>query len=103
MPDMVRLDEKYRNNPKIKVLFVNLDDAKRQHLVPSYLRKHNIKGEVVSLTDPDQGKWIDGIDSKWNGGLPATLFFKGKHRKFYTYPLAFAEMDRNIGFMKEKK
>jgi len=103
MPEMVRLDNKYKNNPKVKVLFVNLDDADRQRLVNPFLRKYNISGEVVSLTDPDQEKWIDAIDRKWTGSLPGTLFFKGEHRKFYTYPLSFTELERNIGFMKAKK
>lgn len=83
---------------------MNLDGADRQRTVPAYLRNHNISGEVVALTDPDQGKWIDAIDGKWQGSLPGTLFFKGnKHRKFYGYPLSYAELERNIGFMKAKK
>lgn len=103
IPDMVKLDNKYKNNAKVKILFVNLDDADRQRLVNPFLRKYNISGEVVSLTDPDQEKWIDAIDGKWTGSLPGTLFFKGKHRKFYSYPLPYTELERNIGFMKAKK
>lgn len=104
IPEMVKLDEKYRKNKNIQVLFVNVDELDRQRLVKPFLRKYNITGEVVSLVDPDQGKWIEGIDKNWNGSLPGTLFFKGnKHRKFYGYPLTYPELERNIGFMKAKK
>ena len=101
---MVKLDEKYRNNKNVKVLFVNLDESDRQKMVPTFLKKYGISGEVVSLTDPDQGKWIEAIDKNWNGSLPGTLFFKGNQdRKFYGYPLTYNELERNIGFMRNKK
>ncbi len=104
IPEMVRLDEKYRNNKNVKVLFVNLDEPSRQRMVPSFLRKYEISGEVVALTDPDQEKWIEAIDKNWNGSLPGTLFFKGnQHKKFYGYPLTYSELERNIGFMKNKR
>jgi thiol-disulfide isomerase/thioredoxin len=104
IPGMVKLDRNFKNDKKVKILFVNLDAANRQRLVPAYLRNHNITGEVVALTDPNQEEWIDTIDKKWEGSLPGTLFFKGdKHRKFYGYPLSYAELERNIGFMKVKK
>lgn len=102
IPEMVKLSEKYKKNKKIKILYVNLDESDRQHLVVPYLRKYNIKGEVVSLIDPDQGVWIDQIEKSWNGSLPGTLFFKGKHRKFYGMPLTFDELERNIKYMEKK-
>ena len=104
IPEMVKLDRNFKNDKSVKILFVNLDEADRQRLVPTYLRNHNITGEVVALTDPDQEKWIEAINKKWSGALPGTLFFKGdKHRKFYNYPMTYAELERNIGFMKAKK
>jgi thiol-disulfide isomerase/thioredoxin len=104
IPEMVKLDRTFKNDKSVKILFVNLDAENRQRSVPAYLRNYNITGEVVSLTDPNQEEWIDAIDEKWQGSLPGTLFFKGnKHRKFYSYPLSYAELERNIGFMKAKK
>ncbi len=102
LPEMVKLDEKYKNNDKVKILFVNLDDADRQRFVNPFLRKYNVRGEVISLVDPDQEMWIDSIEKTWNGSLPGTLFFKGKYRKFYGYPLTYAELERNIEFMNNK-
>ena len=104
IPEMVKLQERFKNDKKVKILYVNLDEAKRQKLVEPFLEKYEIEGEVVSLTDPDQEKWISAIEKNWNGSLPGTLFFKGnKHRKFYGYPLSYPELERNIGFMRAKK
>ncbi len=102
LPEMVKLDEKYKNNKNVKILFVNLDDEDRQHFVNPFLRKYNIKGEVISLVDPNQEVWIDGIEKTWSGSLPGTLFFKGDKRKFYGYPLTYNELERNIEFMRNK-
>jgi hypothetical protein len=80
-----------------------LDAANRQHLVLPYLKKYDIQGEVVSITDPAQGKWILQISPRWNGSLPGTLFLKGdKQRKFYGYPLTLGELERNTRFIKDK-
>ncbi|MGB1216919.1 MAG: TlpA disulfide reductase family protein [Saprospiraceae bacterium] len=102
IPEMVKLDRKYRNNPKVKILFVNLDDASRQRKVRPFLKKHKITGEVVSLVDPNQEKWITAIKKNWNGSLPGTLFIKGFNRKFYNYPMTYQELERNISFMENK-
>ncbi len=102
LPEMVKLDEKYKKDNNVKILFVNLDEEDRQRFVNPFLRKYNIRGEVISLVDPDQEKWINGIEKSWSGSLPGTLFFKGKHRKFYGYPLTYDELERNIDFMKNK-
>lgn len=103
IPHLVALDKKYKNNSGVKVLFVNLDEKSRQSYVPSFMKKYGIQSEVVSLIDPDQEKWITAINKSWNGSLPGTLFIKGKHREFYSYPLTYPELERNIGFMKAKR
>ncbi len=102
IPEMVRLEKKYRANKNIKILFVNLDDSSTQKRVNPFLKKHNIQGEVVALTDPNQDKWIRLVDYKWRGSLPGTLFIKGVNRKFYAYPLSYNELELNIEFMKNK-
>ncbi len=102
LPHMSKLDRKYWNVPNVKVLFVNLDSDKRQRLLPEYLKKYDIRGEVVSLTDPRQEEWISRIHPGWNGSLPGTMYLKGKHKKFYSYPLTYPELERNIDFMRAK-
>lgn len=103
IPDMVQLDEKYRNSEEVEVLFVNVDEFKRQHLVNPFLEEYGIKGTVVSLIDPDQDKWVQALHPGWNGQLPGTLFIMGEHRKFYNYPLSYNVLERSLDFMRAKR
>ncbi len=102
IPEMVKLEENFKKDKNVRILYVNLDESDRQDLVNPFLAKYNIKGEVIALTDTRQEAWIEAINKDWTGSLPGTLFFKGNHRKFYGYPLTYDELERNIKMMKDK-
>jgi hypothetical protein len=45
--------------------------------------KNQLKAEVFLLNETDQQKYIERVDPKWTGAIPATLFVKQKNRRFY--------------------
>jgi thiol-disulfide isomerase/thioredoxin len=94
IPEINKLAEKYAGT-KLKILMVSLDMPMQieSRLLP-FIKKTNIKSEVILLDDPDSNTWIDKVDSTWSGGIPATLFYSRNSRSFYEQSFEFEELDK---------
>jgi len=68
----------------VKVLLISVDfKSKLQKEVIPFVVKNQLKAEVFLLNETDQQKYIERVDPKWTGAIPATLFVKHKTRRFY--------------------
>jgi len=68
----------------VKVLLISVDfKSKLQKEVIPFVVKNQLKAEVFLLNETDQQKYIERVDPKWTGAIPATLFVKQKTRRFY--------------------
>ena len=77
----------------VRVLLVSLDfKSKLQKAVIPFVVKNNIKAEVFLLNELDQQQYIERIDKKWSGAIPATLFVNKKVRRFYEKEFTESEL-----------
>jgi thiol-disulfide isomerase/thioredoxin len=68
----------------VKVLLVSLDfKSKLQKSVVPFVQDKKLKAEVFLLNETDQQAYIERIDPKWSGAIPATLFIKKDKRQFF--------------------
>jgi thiol-disulfide isomerase/thioredoxin len=69
---------------KVKFILVSLDFPSQveKQLIP-FLKKNKISLDVAVMMDVDYNKWIDKVDSKWQGDIPATLFFNNSKKSKY--------------------
>lgn len=83
LPYFEKLQEEYKDK-KVKVLLVSLDFSTQieKKLVP-FMEKRKLKSEVIVLDDPDANGWIDKVNPKWSGAIPATVIYQGKKRGFF--------------------
>lgn len=65
----------------LTVVLVSLDFTKEK--VKSFIEKHDLKSKVILLDDPDQNVWIDKVDPRWSGAIPATIIRKDGKQKFF--------------------
>lgn len=78
----------------VKVILVSLDfKSKLQKTVIPFVQQNNINAEVFLLNEPDQQQYIERIDKKWSGAIPATLFVNKKKRQFYEKALTENELN----------
>jgi thiol-disulfide isomerase/thioredoxin len=70
---------------KVKFYFISLDFKKDLSRLNAFLNNKKISSDVFLLDEPDYNKWIDKIDSSWQGNIPATLIYNHSKsfRKFY--------------------
>lgn len=84
---------------KVKFILVSLDFPSQieKQLIP-FLKKNRVTLDVAVMTDIDYNAWIDKVDAKWQGDIPATLFFNNyrKSRYFHTGELSESELRKNI-------
>ncbi len=69
-------------NEKVKVLLVSLDFREEvDKKVDPFLKKNNYTTECVLLDEVNGNDFIDKIDKRWTGSIPATFFTFNNRRK----------------------
>jgi thiol-disulfide isomerase/thioredoxin len=96
LPEFQKLHEN-TSGEKIKILLVSLDFPKqiKTALLP-FLEKNEITAPVILLNDPNSNAWIDKVDPKWTGSLPATLIYKGEAKQFFEEELDYKMLVQTI-------
>ena len=93
MPYFEKINSEF-SSQKVKVLLVSLDfrNQLEKKLIP-FINQKNLKSEVIMLNDPDANSWINRVEEKWTGSIPATLFYKGDERMFYEKEFTYRELE----------
>ena len=96
LPEFEKMYQRYQGQA-VKIILVSLDFYKKlQITVIPYLEKQKIQSEVVLLNEPDYNSWIDKVNKKWSGSIPATIIFnnKKKYNHFIEGETTFDEIDQ---------
>jgi thiol-disulfide isomerase/thioredoxin len=81
----------------VKVLLLSLDfKSKLQKEVIPFVEKNKINAEVFLLNESDQQQYIERIDKKWSGAIPATLFINKNTRRFYEKEFTETELKNTL-------
>jgi thiol-disulfide isomerase/thioredoxin len=96
MPEFVKIQDTYKDK-KVKIILVSLDFVNQidETLIP-FLIKNKVHSQVILLNDPDSNSWIDKVDRKWTGSLPATLIYNLKSRYFVEDELNYEKIKLKI-------
>lgn len=81
-------------------LDLNLDPAPEK--VYRFIERKKLASTVFLLDETDPNFWIDKIDKRWSGALPATLVLNTKtgKRQFVEHELAEGELESLIATVK---
>jgi len=77
------LENLHQQNTGVQVLLVSMDydlDPDIEKVVRFQNRK-KLQARILFLTENDPNAWIDKIDKRWSGALPATLVINTKTKK----------------------
>lgn len=81
--EMPYFDQAAANHPEIELVFISMDDGRNPERVTNFIQKRNVKAPVFLLNDVDFNSWIDKIDPKWSGAVPATFFIKPSGERYF--------------------
>ncbi|WP_299762718.1 TlpA disulfide reductase family protein [uncultured Pontibacter sp.] len=78
LPYFEGANQKYKNQP-VKVILVSMDAVEDlDSRVKTSVQKRGLQSEVLLLDEVDGNSWIDKIEPKWSGAIPATMVFNNK-------------------------
>ena len=82
LPYFDNLYDDYKDD-KVKIILVSLDFPKQieSKLYP-FIKKNDLKPDVMVLTDGDANTWVSKVDSQWDGAIPVTLVYNKNERDF---------------------
>ena len=69
-----------RRHPDARLVLVSADFDSELPAVRAFLREQGVADTCWFKQDPDQA-FIDGVDPRWTGALPATLVFDASGRR----------------------
>lgn len=78
IPAFEKINATYKDQ-KVKVILVSCDFRKQldSRVIP-FIKEKNIRSTVVLMNETDPNTWIERVDSKFTGAIPATLIINGK-------------------------
>jgi thiol-disulfide isomerase/thioredoxin len=90
--EKVNLENKSK---KVKVLLVSMDFKEDVKKTVSFLKKHNYTAECVLLDELNGNSFIDKVDTRWGGAIPATLFTRQnkEHVEFFEKKLDYEALN----------
>jgi len=98
LPYFEKLNENYKDK-KVKVLLVSIDFIKdyEKKLVP-FVKKKKLQSEVLSLNESKPNEFIDKINTKWSGSIPATMIVnnKEKYNEFFEKELTYEFLETKV-------
>lgn len=72
----------YKDQP-VKVILVSMDAAEDlEKRVKPFVQKRGLKADLLLLDEADGNTWIDKLEPKWSGAIPATLLFNNKRGQY---------------------
>lgn len=98
LPEFEKLNAAYPKQ-KVKVILVSCDFRKQLDLkVKPFIQQKDIKSTVVLMNEADPNTWIERVDSRFTGAIPATLIINGKKdfRFFKEGQMNFDELQQII-------
>jgi len=96
LPLFERLTAEKRPGVRITLVSLDLDLDPNPEKVYKFISRKNIQSEVVLLDEADPNAWINRIEKRWSGALPATILINHKtgERKFIGKALEEGELEK---------
>jgi thiol-disulfide isomerase/thioredoxin len=97
MPDLVRFYRKWKDRG-VRLVLVSADTREDKAAAEAFLASQGIDFPSF-LKDDDDTTFIDSIDKRWNGTLPASFLFDGtgKQRQLWQKAVDLATLERALG------
>ncbi|ARS36842.1 TlpA disulfide reductase family protein [Pontibacter actiniarum] len=95
LPYFEAANQQYKNKP-VKVVLVSMDAVEDlDSRVKAFVQRRGLKSTVVLLDEVDGNTWIDKIEPKWSGAIPATMVFNNKQGKYAFREAAITQEELN--------
>ena len=84
MPELVKLEARLRAKG-LQLITISADEVEKQPEAEAFLVKYGVAGPAYIRKAKDDDKFINFVDPKWSGALPAVFLFDKSGRKVKTF------------------
>lgn len=84
MPALIRLSEKLKPRG-FELIFISADEPEQEHAAETLLKKNGVPGTGYRKQAKDDDKFINSLDPKWSGALPASFLYDRNGRKIRSF------------------
>ncbi len=97
MPQLVALAAKYKAKG-LDFITVTADEPEQMKEAAAFLDKNKVPAPAYAKQARDDDKFINMVDAKWSGALPATFLYDRSGRKASAFfgELKFAELEAAV-------
>ena len=98
LPYFEKLNETYLNE-KVKIILVSLDFvADYDSKLVRFVKRKKLKSEVLLLNETKPNEFIDKIDKRWNGSIPATMIVNNAmgYKAFFEQEVSYEFLDGKV-------
>ncbi|MEJ8757791.1 TlpA disulfide reductase family protein [Pontibacter sp. H259] len=82
MPYFEAVNKQYQGQP-VRVVLVSMDAKQDLQKVKNFMVRRKIASDVWLLDEADANTWIDNLEPKWSGAIPATILFNNKRKQYH--------------------
>ena len=98
LPYFEKLNTAYKKQP-VKVILMSLDFKSKliTEVIP-FVKKNKLAAEVYVVNEADQQAFIEKVNKKWSGAIPATWFIntKKKINAFYEKEFTYNDLENTL-------
>lgn len=80
IPELVKLESRLRGKG-LELITISADEPENQSEAEAFLARHNVPAPAYIRRANDDDKFINSIDPKWSGALPAIFVYDKSGRK----------------------
>ena len=80
MPELVKLEARLRARG-VQLITISADEPEKQAEAEAFLAKYSVTGPAYIRNAKDDDKFINSVDPKWSGALPALILYDKSGRK----------------------
>ena len=80
MPELVKLESRLRSKG-LQLITISADEPEKQSEAESFLAKYSVAAPAYIRRANDDDKFINSVDTKWSGALPAIFVYDKAGRK----------------------
>lgn len=91
MPDLLRVYRAHKAQG-LRLVLVSADDEETRPQAEKFLAAQGVKWTTFLKTGDDMA-FIDGLDRRWSGALPASFLFDGKGQVIHFWPTPVTAAD----------
>jgi thiol-disulfide isomerase/thioredoxin len=98
LPYFETVNKQYKGQP-VQVVLVSMDAPQDlEKRVHPFVQKRALQSRLLLLDESDPNSWIDRLEPKWSGAIPATMLFNNKRKQyaFVERELSEAELQKLI-------